>query len=169
MRTAVEIGALSYCGLLFISGGLMKVVTQSQFRTAVIAHALMPPWLAGPASTVVARIELGIGLWLVAGLYPRFSLLTAIVLLTVFLAYRAGLQRNGWTGACGCPAPGQLDAVGATVAGVQLAVALCGLWATNGVSGYPPAVSVWLGASVGLGVIFLALRHRTLWQLVDEE
>jgi uncharacterized membrane protein YphA (DoxX/SURF4 family) len=79
----------------------------SMFAMQVDSYQLLPPQLVSPAAHFLPLFELVLGLWLLSGVWLRYSSLATTVLLGVFFAlmvrtYRMGLEIN-----CGCFGPGE--------------------------------------------------------------
>ncbi|MGC1965821.1 MAG: MauE/DoxX family redox-associated membrane protein [Candidatus Acidiferrales bacterium] len=79
----------------------------SMFAMQVDSYQLLPPQLVSPAAHFLPLFELFLGLWLLSGVWLRYSSLATTLLLGVFLAlmvrtYRMGLEIN-----CGCFGPGE--------------------------------------------------------------
>jgi uncharacterized membrane protein YphA (DoxX/SURF4 family) len=79
----------------------------SMFAMQVDSYQLLPPQLVSPAAHFLPLFELFLGLWLLSGIWLRYSSLITTLLLGVFFAmmvrtYRMGLEIN-----CGCFGPGE--------------------------------------------------------------
>jgi uncharacterized membrane protein YphA (DoxX/SURF4 family) len=79
----------------------------SMFAMQVDSYQLLPPQLVSPAAHFLPLFELFLGLWLLSGVWLRYSSLATTLLLGVFFAlmvrtYRMGLEIN-----CGCFGPGE--------------------------------------------------------------
>lgn len=79
----------------------------SMFAMQVDSYQLLPPQLVSPAAHFLPLFELFLGLWLLSGLWLRYSSLVTTLLLGAFFAmmvrtYRLGLEIN-----CGCFGPGE--------------------------------------------------------------
>jgi len=72
------------------------------FRDLVGRYGILPPGLAAPFAYVLPFFEVGLGLYLAAGLFVRGSALVGSVLLVVFLAAQAQAWARGITLDCGC-------------------------------------------------------------------
>ena len=78
----------------------------SMFAMQVHSYQLLPPQLVSPAAHFLPLFELFLGLWLLSGIWLRYSALVTTLLLGAFFAmmvrtYRMGLEIN-----CGCFGPG---------------------------------------------------------------
>jgi uncharacterized membrane protein YphA (DoxX/SURF4 family) len=79
----------------------------SMFAMQVDSYQLLPPQLVSPAAHFLPLFELFLGLWLLTGVWQRYSSLVTTLLLGAFFAmmvrtYRMGLEIN-----CGCFGPGE--------------------------------------------------------------
>lgn len=79
----------------------------SMFAMQVDSYQLLPPQLVSPAAHFLPLFELFLGLWLLSGVWLRYSSLVTALLLGAFFAmmvrtYRMGLEIN-----CGCFGPGE--------------------------------------------------------------
>jgi uncharacterized membrane protein YphA (DoxX/SURF4 family) len=79
----------------------------SMFAMQVDSYQLLPPQAVSRAAHALPFVELGLGLWLLSGLWLRYSTLATSVLLLGFFAlmvrtYSLGLEIN-----CGCFGPGE--------------------------------------------------------------
>jgi uncharacterized membrane protein YphA (DoxX/SURF4 family) len=79
----------------------------SMFAMQVDSYQLLPPQLVSPAAHFLPMFELFLGLWLLSGVWLRYSSLVTTLLLGAFFAmmvrtYRMGLEIN-----CGCFGPGE--------------------------------------------------------------
>jgi uncharacterized membrane protein YphA (DoxX/SURF4 family) len=79
----------------------------SMFAMQVDSYQLLPPQLVSPTAHFLPMFELFLGLWLLSGVWLRYSSLVTTLLLGAFFAmmvrtYRMGLEIN-----CGCFGPGE--------------------------------------------------------------
>ena len=87
---------------VWIGAGVAKVPQIEGFRELVSRYAVLPPALAAPFAYVLPFFEIGLGLYLAAGLFVRGSALVGSLLLAVFLAAQAQAWARGITLDCGC-------------------------------------------------------------------
>ncbi len=88
------------------SGASIKTAL-SLFAMQVDSYQLVPPQLVSPVAHLLPPFELFLGLWLLSGVFLRYSALVTTLLIAAFFAtqvrtYRAGLEIN-----CGCFGPGE--------------------------------------------------------------
>jgi uncharacterized membrane protein YphA (DoxX/SURF4 family) len=79
----------------------------SLFAMQVDSYQLLPPQLVSPVAHLLPPFELFLGLWLLSGVFLRYSAVVTTLLIAAFFAtqvrtYRAGLEIN-----CGCFGPGE--------------------------------------------------------------
>ena len=114
------------------SMGSMRV-SLSMFAMQVDSYQLLSPQAVSAAAHCLPFIELGLGLWLLSGLWLRYSSLFTTLLLGGFFAlmvrtYSAGLEIN-----CGCFGPGEKLGVKSllrdgSLFALSLAVTVCAFW-----------------------------------------
>jgi Methylamine utilisation protein MauE len=72
------------------------------FAMSVDGYQILPPWGVSAVAHLLPFIELGLGLWLIAGVGLRFSsLISALVMLTFFGSELSVYLRN-IQAPCGC-------------------------------------------------------------------
>lgn len=87
---------------VWIGAGVAKIPEIESFRELVGRYGILPPVLAAPFAYVLPFFEIGLGLYLAAGLFVRGSALVGSLLLAVFLAAQAQAWARGITLDCGC-------------------------------------------------------------------
>jgi uncharacterized membrane protein YphA (DoxX/SURF4 family) len=87
---------------VWIVAGAAKVPQIESFRELVGRYGILPPVLAAPFAYVLLFFEIGLGLYLAAGLFVRGSALVGTILFAVFLAAQAQAWARGITLDCGC-------------------------------------------------------------------
>ena len=87
---------------VWISAGAAKIPQMESFRDLVGRYGILPHALAAPFAYVLPFFEIGLGLYLAAGLFVRGSALAGSVLLVLFLAAQAQAWARGITLDCGC-------------------------------------------------------------------
>jgi putative oxidoreductase len=105
----------------------------SMFAMQVDSYQLLSPRAVSAAAHWLPFIELAVGLWLLTGLWVRYSSLFVTLLLGGFLAlmvrtYSAGLEIN-----CGCFGPGEKLGVWSllrdgSLFAFSLAITVCAFW-----------------------------------------
>jgi uncharacterized membrane protein YphA (DoxX/SURF4 family) len=87
---------------VWIVAGVAKVPQIESFRELVGRYGILPPVLAAPFAYVLPFFEIGLGLYLAAGLFVRGSALVGTFLFAVFLTAQAQAWARGITLDCGC-------------------------------------------------------------------
>jgi uncharacterized membrane protein YphA (DoxX/SURF4 family) len=87
---------------VWIGAGVAKVPQIESFRELVGRYAVLPPVLAAPFAYLLPFFEIGLGLYLAAGLFVRGSALAGAFLIAVFLTAQAQAWARGITLDCGC-------------------------------------------------------------------
>ena len=95
---AIRVGAAS----VWIIAGAAKVPQIESFHVLVERYGILPHFLAAPFSYVLPFLEIGLGLYLAAGLFVRGTALIGTLLFAVFLAAQASAWARGITLDCGC-------------------------------------------------------------------
>ena len=72
------------------------------FRTLVERYGILPHVLAAPFALVLPFLEIGLGLYLAAGLFVRGTAVVGTILFAVFLAAQAQAWARGLSLDCGC-------------------------------------------------------------------
>jgi uncharacterized membrane protein YphA (DoxX/SURF4 family) len=95
---AIRLGAAS----VWIIAGAAKVPQIEGFHVLVERYGILPHFLAAPFSYVLPFLEIGLGLYLAAGLFVRGTALVGTLLLAVFLTAQVSAWARGITLDCGC-------------------------------------------------------------------
>jgi uncharacterized membrane protein YphA (DoxX/SURF4 family) len=99
-------------GILFLAG-LTKLGVPVTMKQSILAYEInLPPALVDIMATALPILEVGIGVWLIIGLFIRFSAVVSMVLMAIFTiaitqAWLRGLQID-----CGCFGGAQGNAIG---------------------------------------------------------
>ena len=95
---AVRLGAAA----VWIAAGAAKLPQIEAFREAVERYAILPSAVAAPFAYALPFLELGLGLYLAAGLFVRGTALAGSLLFVAFLAAQAQAWARGIPLDCGC-------------------------------------------------------------------
>jgi uncharacterized membrane protein YphA (DoxX/SURF4 family) len=98
--------------LVWIIAGAAKVPQIESFRELVGRYGILPPVLAAPFAYVLPFLEIGLGLYLAAGLFVRGSALVGTLLFAAFLAAQVQAWARGIALDCGCFGTAVQTAVG---------------------------------------------------------
>jgi uncharacterized membrane protein YphA (DoxX/SURF4 family) len=104
------VGWLAWIGLalrvaaavVWIVAGSTKIPDLHAFQVLVQRYAILPLVLAGPFAVVLPFLEIGIGLYLLAGLFVRGTSFVGTVLFAVFLTAQVSALARGISIDCGC-------------------------------------------------------------------
>lgn len=88
-------------GVLFIAGYL-KVGTPDKSQMAVRAYEVLPISLANPIGLLLPYVEIGLGLFLILGVYTRISAALGGAIMVIFIVAIAQAWARGLTIDCGC-------------------------------------------------------------------
>lgn len=94
-------------GSIFVLSGMTKLTSASTFRTSILSYEVpLPDFVVQLMVTTLPVIELGIGIWILAGLFTRFAAgiaggLTLIFMVAIGQAWARGIEAD-----CGCFAAG---------------------------------------------------------------
>jgi len=95
---AIRLGA----ACVWIIAGATKVPQIQDFHALVERYGILPHFLAAPFATVLPFLEIGIGLYLAAGLFVRGTALVGTLLFAVFLVAQVSAWARGIALDCGC-------------------------------------------------------------------
>lgn len=92
-------------GALFVLAGALKVGHFNDLAAAIAGFRILPPGVIGPLAVVLPFFEIGLGLYLIAGLFTRGAALVAAAQLTVYAAAIASAVIRHIPANCGCFGP----------------------------------------------------------------
>jgi uncharacterized membrane protein YphA (DoxX/SURF4 family) len=105
-------------GVIFFLSGLSKLGVPTAFAFMIRSYEVpMPSWLVNTLAVGLPPLELGIGVWLLLGLFTRFSGAVSAILNLVFMAGMAWAWAKGLTIDCGCFGGPQVNPLGAAMVG----------------------------------------------------
>jgi putative oxidoreductase len=99
-------------GIMFLAG-LTKLGVPTTMKQSILAYEInLPPAVVDITATALPILEVGIGVWLIIGLFIRFSAVVSMVLMAIFTiaitqAWLRGLQID-----CGCFGGAQGNSIG---------------------------------------------------------
>jgi uncharacterized membrane protein YphA (DoxX/SURF4 family) len=88
--------------VIWIVAGAAKIPDIHGFRLLVDRYGILPGSLAGPFAYALPFVEVGIGLYLAAGLFVRGAALAGTLLFSAFLAAQVSAMVRGLSLDCGC-------------------------------------------------------------------
>jgi uncharacterized membrane protein YphA (DoxX/SURF4 family) len=104
-------------GVFFLSG-LSKLGVAAAFAIIIRSYEIpMPSWLVNGMAVGLPPLELGIGVWLLIGLFTRFSAIVASILNLIFMAGMVWAWSKGLIIDCGCFGGPQVNPLGAALVG----------------------------------------------------
>jgi len=92
-------------GALFIFAGVAKVGHFNDLAAAIAGFRILPEPVVGPLAVLLPFFEIGLGLYLAAGLFTRTAATIAAVQLTVYAAAIASAVIRHIPANCGCFGP----------------------------------------------------------------
>lgn len=92
-------------GSLFIVAGATKVGHFDDLAAAIAGFRILPEGLVGPLAVVLPFFEIGLGLYLAAGLFTRAAALISAAQLTLYAAAIASAVLRHIPANCGCFGP----------------------------------------------------------------
>jgi uncharacterized membrane protein YphA (DoxX/SURF4 family) len=95
---AVRLGAAA----IWVVAGAAKIPQIQAFQVLVQRYGILPAFLTGPFAYVLPFLEIGIGLYLAAGLFVRGTALLGTVLFAAFLTAQVSALIRGSSLDCGC-------------------------------------------------------------------
>ncbi len=87
---------------VWIAAGVAKLPDIQTFHVLVDKYGILPSALAGPFAYALPFVEIGIGLYLAAGLFVRGTALAGTLLFSAFLTAQAYAWARGIALDCGC-------------------------------------------------------------------
>jgi len=92
-------------GGLFIAAGASKVGHFNDLASAIAGFRILPEAAVGPLAVVLPFLEIGLGLYLIAGLFTRVVAVIAAIQLVVYAGAIASAVIRHIPANCGCFGP----------------------------------------------------------------
>lgn len=92
-------------GALFVAAGALKVGHFNDLAAAIAGFRILPEAAVGPLAVALPFFELGLGLYLVAGLFTRATAWIGALQLTIYAAAIASAVIRHIPANCGCFGP----------------------------------------------------------------
>ena len=109
----MHVAARALVGSVFVYAGWLKAFDRQQMVIAVSAYDVLPRAWVGPVAAALPWIEIGVGLFLLVGLFVRFSAIAATALVGTFIIAMLQAKARGLPIDCGCfSSGGRGDGVG---------------------------------------------------------
>jgi uncharacterized membrane protein YphA (DoxX/SURF4 family) len=93
-------------GALFIAAGASKVGHFNDLASAIAGFRILPEAAIGPLAVLLPFFEIGLGLYLLAGLFTRVVAVISAIQLAVYAAAIASAVIRHIPANCGCFGPG---------------------------------------------------------------
>lgn len=92
-------------GALFVAAGASKVGHFNDLAAAIAGFRILPEPFVGPLAVLLPFFEIGLGLYLIAGLFTRAAAAVGAVQLTIYAAAIASAVIRHIPATCGCFGP----------------------------------------------------------------
>lgn len=92
-------------GALFVAAGAAKVGHFNELAAAIAGFRLLPAGVIGPLAVMLPFFEIGLGLYLAAGLFTRAAAIAGAIQLTIYAAAIASAVLRHIPATCGCFGP----------------------------------------------------------------
>ncbi|HZT13966.1 MAG TPA: MauE/DoxX family redox-associated membrane protein [Candidatus Baltobacteraceae bacterium] len=92
-------------GTLFVAAGVLKAGHFNDLAAAIAGFRVLPEAIVGPLAVLLPFFEIGLGAYLVAGLFTRGAAIVASVQLLIYAAVIASAVVRHIPANCGCFGP----------------------------------------------------------------
>ena len=92
-------------GALFVTAGALKIGHFNELAAAISGFRILPPDVVGPIAVVLPFFELGLGVYLILGLFTRGAAIVASAQLAVYSIAIASAVMRHIPANCGCFGP----------------------------------------------------------------
>lgn len=92
-------------GALFVTAGALKVGHFNDLAAAIAGFRILPEPIIGPLAVILPFFEIGLGLYLIAGLFTRGAATVGAVQLLLYAAVVASAVIRHIPANCGCFGP----------------------------------------------------------------
>ncbi len=92
-------------GALFLTAGALKVGHFNELAAAIAGFRILPASVVGPIAVLLPFFELLLGLYLIAGLFTRWTAAVGALQLTIYAAAIASAVVRHIAANCGCFGP----------------------------------------------------------------
>ena len=140
-------------GGIFILSGLTKLGVPAAFTASIVSYEVpLPPFVVQAMAVGLPPIELGLGIWLVLGLFTRFAAGVCVAMMIVFIGALGQAWARGLSPDCGCFAGPDGNPIGmAAVA----ALGPIGTFLTTGKAGWGTIVRDLVFLAMALHLFFV--------------
>jgi len=102
-------------GILFLAG-LSKLGVPETMRQSILAYEIaLPSSLVSFMATALPILEVGLGIWLIVGLFIRFSAIVSVVFMAIFTIAITQAWLRGLNIDCGCFGGAQSNSLGVAI------------------------------------------------------
>lgn len=105
MSRFVTFAVRVFLGGLFVVAGATKLGHFNDLAAAIAGFRILPESVVGPLAVVLPFFEIGLGLYLAAGLFTRTTAIVSAAQLTVYAAAIASAVLRHIPANCGCFGP----------------------------------------------------------------
>jgi uncharacterized membrane protein YphA (DoxX/SURF4 family) len=99
-------------GIMFLAG-LTKLGVPTTMKQSILAYEInLPPFVVDLMANALPILEVGIGVWLLIGLFTRFSAVVSMVLMAIFTIAITQAWIRGLSIDCGCFGGAQGNSIG---------------------------------------------------------
>jgi uncharacterized membrane protein YphA (DoxX/SURF4 family) len=102
---AITLAVRILIGGLFIAAGVLKVGHFNDLASAIAGFRILPEGVIAPLAVILPFFEIGLGLYLVLGLFTRTAAIVAAVQLALYSAAIASAVIRHIPANCGCFGP----------------------------------------------------------------
>jgi len=92
-------------GAVFLTAGVLKVGHPTPLAVTIADFALLPSVLIAPLAILLPYVEIGLGFYLIVGLFTRYVAAIAAIQLLIFAGAIASVVVRGIHTSCGCFGP----------------------------------------------------------------
>lgn len=121
---AVTFAVRVLIGALFVAAGALKVGHFNDLATAIAGFRILPESIIGPLAVVLPFFEIGLGAYLIAGLFTRIAAWIGAVQLAIYAAAIASAVIRHIPANCGCFGPQDTATADWPHVAIDLALAL---------------------------------------------
>ena len=94
-----------FIGALFVVAGAMKVGHFNELAAAIAGYRLLPQPIVAPLAVLLPFFEIGLGLYLIAGLFTRTAAIVAAIAFVIYAGAIASAVIRNIPASCGCFGP----------------------------------------------------------------
>jgi uncharacterized membrane protein YphA (DoxX/SURF4 family) len=92
-------------GGVFLAAGVLKIGSPNELAATIAAFRILPTMFVAPLAIFLPLFEIGLGLYLITGLFARIAAMIAFAEMIIFAIAIASVVIRGITVSCGCFGP----------------------------------------------------------------